>query len=135
MAQPKTFWKRKKNLSKDNDKEHMLHLLNGIFVCFSVFSPVELFLSLSFSPLILMITSQIFVEYSSLGVCLLLSHDYIEVVYFLDRYNIELMLCPSWYSCQEVSGVCPWLVMPTGWLGWSGDSQSSAWESYNFFSS
>ena len=149
---------RKKNLNKNNDKAHMLHLLNRIFFCFSVFSTSLLlylqsslllffsllyfstysllyFLSPSVSSLILMITSQIFVEYSSLGVCLILSHDYIEVVYFLDRYNIELMLCPCWYSCQEVSDVCPWLVMPTGWLGWSDDSQSSPWESYNFFSS
>ena len=101
------FEKEKRNLNSSNDKEHVLYLLNRIFVCFSVFSTEELFLSPSFSSLILTITSQIFVEYSSLGVCLILSHDYIEVVYFLDRYNIGLMLCPCWYSCQEVSDVCP----------------------------
>lgn len=60
-----------------------VELFNWI-VCYLVVSMLKLFLSPSFSFMILMflrITSQLFVEYSSFSVCLIFPHDCIDVVH------------------------------------------------------
>ena len=98
------------------DEEHMVHLL-WLDFCFSVYCgtiPQRLFFLLDFD--IFTITSQVFVDYSSFGVCLIFPHDYTEVVHFLDRYNIELMLCVSWYACQEARDVCLSMIGDVNWL-------------------